>query len=70
MPTRREKADADEPSILDVTCPECDHKFRLSWGGDDDRSGLSSLQISGCDSDPIYGISAKCPKCGYEEKMY
>ncbi len=71
MPQRREKVGPDEPSILDVACPECGHKFRLSWG--DNSCGNdqdSSLEICGCESDPIYGISVKCPKCGYEERMY
>lgn len=49
-----------EPSILNVTCPKCGHKFKLSEKG---------LHVESCESGGVYGVYVECEKCQHIESL-
>jgi len=53
-------------SLKTVVCPRCSKKFDLSPA----ESSEQTVFVFESKDVGIYGMSIKCPHCGYEEEMY
>lgn len=54
--------------IKDVTCPQCNKVFELSFSNYNGK--FETLDVRSCPSWGVYDVSIKCPHCDYVESLF